>query len=320
MEKDTKKILKEFDNSKNLYSDFTTKCQTLIVDLLKNEGINFHQITQRVKERNKLERKILKKNHKYSVLSEITDIAGIRIITYFEDEVDKIAKIIETEFQIDKENSIDKRQLEDDKFGYRSLHYVISFNNDRSILSEYKNFINLKVEIQIRTILQHSWAEIEHDIGYKGEIEIPQFAKRSFSRIAALLETADIEFVKLKSVLNKYEHSITKEIKTAPENIGLDKTSLESFIKTNITLTEYNKKIIEYSKVTIYEFENYNDLIGRLNSIGIKTIRELNAALIKYAAESLNSFKKMHPQHERLSSCSRATFLYHLYYVLRDLN
>ena len=65
---------------------------------------------------------------------------------------------------------------------------------ERMVLRENKAFEGLKCEIQIRSVLQHAWAEIEHDLGYKSELTIPKEVRRSFSRLAGLLELGDKEF------------------------------------------------------------------------------------------------------------------------------
>lgn len=311
----SKNILEEYDSCKALYTGFTERIKNLVIDLLRNEEIKSHQITFRVKERDKLEGKILKKDQKYSKLSDITDIAGIRIITYFEDEVDKIANIIKTEFDIDLTNSIDKRQLEADRFGYRSLHYVAAINKHRIRLSEYKKYEGLKIEFQIRTILQHSWAEIEHDIGYKGDIAIPQFAKRTFYRVAALLETADLEFVKLKDLLKEYESKVEEEIKDAPETVLLDKASLQSYVNTSSIIAKTDKLFSEFAKVPIIDDPNdiSNDLLNRINGIGIKTIKELEQFLIRNQAKLFEYFKKSIAQMNdktKISGMSKGIILY----------
>ena len=319
MKKDTKLILEDFENCKNLYNDFTVKCKSLIIDLLEVEEIKFHQITNRIKEKNKLEGKIFKKNHKYSKLSEITDIAGIRIITYFEDEVDRIAQIIESEFEVDYENSIDKRQMENDKFGYRSLHFVISLNRNRLKLLEYKKFNKLKVEIQIRTILQHSWAEIEHDIGYKGEKSIPQFAKRTFYRVAALLETADLEFVKLKNLLAEYETKVAYEIIETPETVSIDKTSLISFINSNIKIAELDKQFSEYLNVGLFDPERVVDeLLNDLFSVNLKTIKELDEIISNNSKELFESFKnEIIFDKEEITGLSKGNALFQIKHLLK---
>ena len=156
----TEKIINDFRNTYSNHIDFKAKLEILIRDLLKSNGVKEHQITCRVNDIDKLEEKVKRKKEKYSKLSDITDLIGLRIITYYEDDVDLIADILKKEFIIDDINSIDKRVLENDKFGYRSLHYVVNLNKTRSGLTEYKKYKSLKAEIQIRSILQHAWAEI----------------------------------------------------------------------------------------------------------------------------------------------------------------
>jgi len=242
MKKHSTNILAEFDAAKFLLHEFGEVVYTLTKSLVK-ESVNSHQINFRIKDRNSLSNKLLKKNNKYTELSEITDLVGLRIITYFEDDIDRIAEIFNKEYEIDLPNSVDKRKIDSDKFGYRSLHYVASLSKERAKLTAYKKYKGLKFEVQIRSILQHSWAEIEHDLGYKGENEIPLTAKRTFYRVAALLEQADIEFVKLKELIQEHELTIKKQILTSSPETKIDISSIIAFIKESKTLYEIEKEI-----------------------------------------------------------------------------
>lgn len=275
-----KNILEEYDKSDVILGNLSTTLKALVTSLLKQKGIKVHQIETRVKDRESLKKKILRKGNKYKSLDDITDIVGIRIITYFEDEIDQIAKIIKKEFDIDNINSVDKRKIETDKFGYRSLHYVASLKKERTILAEYSDYDQIKFEFQIRSILQHSWAEIEHDLGYKGEFEIPSSAKRTFYRVAALLEQADIEFVKLKSTISDYESKVGKDVKEKPNQIGIDKASLVSFITTNENVIRIEDEIANCGvEIFISEGDAPNliseKLISQINSLGIENIKQL---------------------------------------------
>ena len=272
-------ILKEYDKKREILENLDKSLETLINSLIKQKGIKAHQIQTRVKGRDSLEKKILAKQ-KYKSLDDITDIVGIRIITYFEDEVDKVAKVVEGEFDIDQENSVDKREIDTDRFGYRSLHYVASLKKNRTILSEYSDFETFKFEFQIRSILQHSWAEIEHDLGYKGASEIPSSAKRTFYRVAALLEQADIEFVKLKSTISEYEDSLTYDIKANPSQIEINKASLMSFMNTNDSVIKFENHLFifeEYVFIKELSIEKFIDdkLINRVKSLGVENIEQL---------------------------------------------
>jgi putative GTP pyrophosphokinase len=238
------KILKQFDEHNQSYSSLGKKCLEILRELLEVDNISMHHITTRTKDRDSLSKKIDTKENKYSDITEITDICGIRIITYLDSDVDKVANIIEKEFSIDAANSIDKRALKADQFGYRSLHYVVSLSETRLKLTENKKFKSYKIEIQVRSILQHAWAEIEHDLGYKGEFSVPEHFKRNFNRLAALLETADIEFDRLKKDLTQYEIEVKKNIINQPNEVPIDQASVLVFTENSPIFNE-SRKIIQ---------------------------------------------------------------------------
>ena len=101
-------------------------------------------------------------------------MAGVRIIAYFPSDVDKIVPLIEKEFNIESKHSMDKRLSSDPAiFGFASVHFVVEFRHEILKLPEYAPFGKMKCEIQVRTVLQHAWAEIEHNIVYKSPGEIP---------------------------------------------------------------------------------------------------------------------------------------------------
>jgi hypothetical protein len=129
-----------------------------------------------------------------------------------DNEVDKIADVLRRELTIDEEKSIDKRK-EDESFGYSSLHLIARLGEARSELLEYSDYKGMECEIQIRSVLQHAWAEIEHDLGYKGSQPLPAGFKRRFASIAALLEVADREFTHLRDDIAAYQQSFAEAIK-----------------------------------------------------------------------------------------------------------
>lgn len=118
-------LLEQFDTQCGLYGDFCERLKNLLMQLLRERCVAVHSISARVKARESYLRKISRKEASYQDIAEVTDVAGIRVITYFADQVDEIARIIEDEFVVDTSNSIDKRAtLDPDRFGYLSLHYV----------------------------------------------------------------------------------------------------------------------------------------------------------------------------------------------------
>lgn len=275
-------IIDEYDDKIAVYKAFCRKVEHLVVEILEDQKINYHSVTARVKKRDSFVKKITKSSGKYQSLSEITDVAGVRIITYFEDDVDKVAQILESEFIIDIENSIDKRALLDpDRFGYLSLHHVVSLQPERCQLTEYKRFKTLKSEIQTRSILQHAWAEIEHDLGYKTKKGIPQKIRRSFSRLAGMLEIADKEFIQIRDELARYEESVPAEIEKNPESVSIDKLSLASFIMNSKTVKDIENNIAKVCNTKIVVSDVDDKDVDGLYCVGIEYISKLEAALLE---------------------------------------
>ena len=291
-------LLKQYDDNCRLYQAFVAEIEHQIKSILQTSELKCNNITSRLKTRESITEKIERKQGKYTDISNITDIAGVRIITYYSEDVDKIAEIIENEFDVDHENSIDKRKsLEPDKFGYCSVHYVVKMSAQRLLLREYQNYKDMKCEIQIRSVLQHAWAEIEHDIGYKSEITIPKEMRRSFSRIAGLLEIADKEFDSIRQALKEYENNVHAQIDD--DNFSdseLDAVILDTLINNNQKIQTLSDHISNLFKQPLQETANhfeYESTIKQLNYLGIKTVKEINDAITLHLNSAMNIASKI---------------------------
>ncbi|MGN0814919.1 MAG: GTP pyrophosphokinase family protein [Candidatus Coproplasma sp.] len=244
-----------------------------LCSLVKNSGIQTLSIEHRVKSEPSLAEKLVRNGDWYQKFDDLTDILGTRVICFFNDEVDKLGKLVEENFTIDWQNSSDKRALiKANTFGYLSLHYICYLSKD----SGYpENICNKKFEIQIRTILQHTWAAIEHDIGYKSEFGLPREYERGFSRVAGLLEVADDEFIRLRNGMNAYTEDIRARIKeNRASDVAINSVSLNEFVLHNKPMCELLDKIakINGAEIKTVSPENY---IEQLKWLGITTIGEL---------------------------------------------
>ena len=158
-------IMEEFRKERPNFVALGDVVHEKLTKLVKDAGIEMLGIEHRVKTESSLAGKLARKGDKYLHLDDLTDILGARMICFFADDVDKIGKLVEKTFVIDWENSSDKRALlKADSFGYLSLHYICSLPTGAGYPEE---LCGKRFEIQIRTNLQHTWSEINHDLGYK---------------------------------------------------------------------------------------------------------------------------------------------------------
>lgn len=213
----------------------------------------------------------------YSQFEDLMDILGARVICFFSDEIDKIGKKVEEAFVIDWENSSDKRALiKADSFGYLSLHYICSLPFDAGYPNE---ICGKRFEIQIRTILQHTWAAINHDLGYKSEFGVPRSVAREFSRIAGLLEIADDEFVRVRDNMKAYTEEIRQKIiDNKADDVHIDMISLNEYVKRNVKMQELISEIAKISNAEISDIDPESYIV-QLKFLGKETLGDLQNML-----------------------------------------
>jgi ppGpp synthetase/RelA/SpoT-type nucleotidyltranferase len=165
-------------------------------------------------------------------LLEITDLAGLRIILHYQDDVDAVVNLVESEFVVHAEHSSDKREtMAVDQFGYLSVHLVASLSPSRVNLSEYSVFKDLFIEIQIRTVLQHAWAAISHALDYKRVEAVPKAFRRKLIRLSGLLELADEQFSDLRRSRLDLAADLQERFTEKDFLVDLDTVSVEQYLK-----------------------------------------------------------------------------------------
>ncbi len=178
---------------------------------------------------------------------------------------------------VDREKSSDKRKLiEPTAFGYLSLHFICSLPENAGYPDE---LLGYTFEIQFRTVLQHAWAEIEHDLGYKTEFGIPVDVRREFSRVAGLLEIADESFENIRERICEYENWVHDSIEDdRADRLGLDLVTLKEYIRHSNMMKSFLEEICAFSGATMMEVspENY---LERLNFFNIRTLGDLSGFL-----------------------------------------
>lgn len=315
-----KEIVEEYSASRGSYEDCLNYVENTVKNIIKSQSINVHEIIGRVKTVESLEGKVKRKN--YSNLAEITDLCGIRIITYFSDDVDKIAELISQEFEVDVENTIDKRKSEDPtKFGYVSLHYVVGLKEENTSPTLYGRFKNIKLEIQIRTVMQHAWAEIEHDLGYKSKEDIPDQYRRQFARLAGLIELADDDFVQLKNNINNYEQEIKKKLPTSKKELPIDSSTLMTYVKEDQNYIELLNTIKSSDMDIDFNIDSsfLSTMIQRAKKLDLRTIGDIAELFEKYKDIFLKVLR-IEEDIEPCMSISALTPLLHITNVLESVN
>ncbi len=269
-----------YQTKRRIYKSFVAEIEHILVVTLRRQNIKIASIEGRAKDVENFGKKASLPSPfnpdlpKYKdPLNEITDQAGVRVITFFPKTVDEVDQVVNAEFFVhEKSNKADTLKLEE-RFGYQSVHYLVSLKSDRTSLSEYAQYKGLIAEIQVRTILQHAWAEIEHDIQYKSSETIPQPIRRRFMQLAGLLEIADREFQAIQDndkqlrqeARNSVEEGKLESVEITPDALKtyLDKKFGSDKRMTNMSYDWTTRLLLKFGFTNFRQIDNciadYND-------------------------------------------------------------
>ena len=257
-------LLRQFRELRPTLEQLAKDAYNLMHDALRKQGIYVTAIEHRVKTEKSLAGKLELKGAKYKSIDDVTDLVGLRVITFYTDDVDKVAVIAKNIFDIDWNESVDKRKLHQlDSFGYNSLHYICRLKEGGS-----------RFELQMRTALQHVWSTIEHDTGYKGEVKIPREYMRQFNRLAGMMELIDDEFSRLRLTLADYRRQTLALVKDGRlDDVLLSPDSFRGYLDLQ-PFDRLNKRIASVNQAEIYPV-SLMSYLRVLESFGLVTLGDV---------------------------------------------
>ena len=264
-------LMKQFRELHPTLEAISDKAYDILARALKDQEIYVTAIEHRIKTEKSLAGKLELKGVKYKTIDDITDLVGLRVITFYTDEVDKVAAIVKRIFDIDWHESVDKRKLHElDAFGYNSLHFVCRLKSQDAIDPDR----NPRFELQMRTALQHVWSTIEHDTGYKGDVKIPREYKRQFSRLAGMMELIDDEFSRLRTVLTDYRRNTLSLVKSGKLNeVPLSRENFRNYLDLH-PFDRLNLRIAAVNQAEIYPV-SVMSYLPVLESFGLETLGDV---------------------------------------------
>ena len=265
-------ILQEYQDNLPRFRELEIRVRDSLKRTFSEAGLVVASIESRIKGYDSLAGKLELKGHKYKSLADITDILGMRVITFYIDDVDKVASAVERLFTIDWDNTVDKRKIHEiDSFGYLSLHYICSVPD-----------FPFRFEIQMRTLLQHAWANMDHDTGYKSGVEIPKGYLRNMSRLAGMLELVDDEFSKIRIELTDYRRRVQALVRSGNlDEVPIDGDTFRSYLDLN-PFAQLNKRIASMNQAEVQDVP-LMPYLAVFKGIGLKTLGDIASMIKEYS-------------------------------------
>lgn len=247
----------------------TERYVAIITTLLDDAGINYLNITGRTKTvasfAEKAARTLGDEPLYADPLTQITDVVGVRVITYLQSDVVAVAQLFADQLVIIGDRDLGEETAREGRFGYASRHLLVS----STAVSERP------ASVQVRTVLQHAWAEFEHDIRYKGTVpaELAPDLERRFSLAAGLLELADREFSEIRNQLQASLSAQHPDLDPADPRISAQE--LATFLAS------------QYPDAGWSRTDHYAWISGLLLELGITSLDELGGLLASVDMDAL---------------------------------
>ena len=276
-------LLEQYRSLLPLYTELDRVIPGKLKEFFAEAGIVVAAVEHRIKEESSLVGKLKLKGGKYRDIYDITDLVGIRVITFYIDDVDKVASVLERLFEIDWENSIDKRKLHEiDSFGYLSLHYICRIPESAYNDPAHPEVNKIRFEVQMRTVLQHAWANMSHDTGYKSGVEVPKVYLRNMSRLAGMLELIDDEFSRIRHELSDYRRQVQNLVASGNlSEVALDGDSFRSYLAID-PFRALNRRISAINQAEIQDVD-LSGFLAVFKAMRFQTLGDINTLIKDYS-------------------------------------
>ncbi len=251
--------------------EVTDEYVALVTTLLDDAGINYLSVTGRAKSvasfAAKAGREVDGRPLFRDPLTEITDQVGIRVIAYLHSDVAAVADLLTDQLTVLDDRDMGLETARQGRFGYASRHLLVGVDPGRPATAAHPGLAGRHAQVQVRTVLQHAWAEFEHAIRYKGTIpeEHAPDLDRRFTLAAGLLELADREFTEIRDRLQVAVPAGVDGEDPADPRISAEE--LATFLSREFPAAGWSRP------------DHYGWLSGLLLELGVTSLAELGGLL-----------------------------------------
>ena len=259
-ELERRNFLHYYDSNRQLFEEAKNSSISIISSLLRqSKSVEVTKIEGRIKSKEecikkfhrKYQNKLEAEEQPYRIQDYISDLIGIRVICLYEDQIAKVAEVLQQRFRIiDVTDKISAVEGTEDSFGYKGLHMDLAINDEVKIQEKYRPFAELPIEVQIRSLIQDAWSVLDHKIKYKKSI--PNNLRRRINVLSALFELADREFKEIRDATDELLEKAT----VAPVDEE-DDANIEVISSSSKVINAFNFLRVAGHFFRDFEFQDY---------------------------------------------------------------
>lgn len=285
--------------------------------LSRARDIDIAKIDGRVKDRDECVQKFSRKYRTaleesgtpYEIRHYITDLIGVRVVCLYEDELEKVAQIVQSHFDVidvtDKTSAMEGTEA---SFGYKGLHLDLRLNAAQAALPENAAYANQPFELQVRTIIQDAWSVLDHKIKYKKSI--PAQLKRRINVLSALFELADREFRQIRD-------ATAAELQRAPDEITEPETEAARHQVPGSELNAFTflKIANHFFKDVEFDAQKVDQFVEDIRAWSPGITRSRFNALMRETLVTVKRYKQFYEEHNPENSFTPFTVIRHCLYL-----
>ena len=279
--------------------------------------IDIAKIESRVKDRDECLRKFSRKYRAaledsggpYEIRPYITDLIGVRVVCLYEDELEKVAQIVQSHFDvIDVSDKVSAMEGTEDSFGYKGLHLDLRLNAAQAALPEHAAYASHAFELQVRTIIQDAWSVLDHKIKYKRSI--PAQLKRRINVLSALFELADREFRQIRD-------ATATELQRAPDETTEADTpsSLPAMAGSELNAFTFLKIAHHFFKDVEFDGQKVDQFVDDIRAWSPTITRARFNALMRETLATVKRYKQYYEERNPEGSFNPFTVMRHCLYL-----
>ncbi|MBF0339860.1 MAG: hypothetical protein HQL95_02710 [Magnetococcales bacterium] len=237
-------LLDQYDEHFELYRSYSERLLINLGEVFNKTTLPISAISGDLMSRATLKKFLTERGGYYSRLRDIENLITVRVVVYFSDDIDLAVSLINKEFALDDSFQPILDVPDQDRFGINTRRFDIKLLPEQYTRPEYLRFVSLKSELEIRTVLQHSWSEVKGIFdALVGRSRIPGQNVNKLAQISYLLKMADEELVRIKDQI-LHQNAIANATNTTPyDGIGTAPPVVEDPVLQELRPVDPDKQI-----------------------------------------------------------------------------
>ncbi|MEO5331675.1 MAG: hypothetical protein H7839_06595 [Magnetococcus sp. YQC-5] len=332
-------MLDQYDENFDLYKSYNERLLINLGEVFNKTTLPVSAITGDIMSRGALKKLLMEKGGYYSRLRDIENLITVRVVVYFSDDIDMAVSLVKKEFMLNDSFLSGTHSPDQDRFGINARRFSIMLLPDQYGRVEYQRFVSLKAELEIRTVLQHSWSEVKGMFDVLiNRMNVPGQNVNKLAQISYLLKMADDELVRIKEqILSQSERvrpdpmemvvNTPKETPLPPDTLPMVDPAqraefmqkIEQFILNDGLVRELDRAIADHYETKLVYKDNFvSSLADVYLRIAISREDRMREELVFHKNTILKMIRNIFgdPAKTTVSFIHKGSSLLVLYYVL----